>query len=64
VYGLNLGLLLADVKPGLLAAATLAAFAGVMVGNAGIHKVTIAAVQKLVAVLLLALGMLLAAGIL
>ncbi|MDY6983303.1 MAG: TSUP family transporter, partial [Pseudomonadota bacterium] len=50
VYGLNLGLLLADVKPGLLAAATLAAFAGVMVGNAGIHKVTIAAVQKLVAV--------------
>lgn len=64
VYGLNLRLLFADVQPSLLAAATLAAFAGVMAGNAGLHKVTIGLVQKLVAVLLLLLGLLLAAGIL
>jgi hypothetical protein len=64
VYGLNLTVLLADVELHLLAAATLAAFAGVMAGRAGIHKVTIGSVQKLVAVMLLLLGLLLAAGIL
>jgi uncharacterized membrane protein YfcA len=64
VYGLNLRVLLADVDLLLLLAATLAAFAGVMVGRAGIHKVTLGVVQKLVAVMLLVLGLLLAAGIL
>lgn len=64
VYGLNVGLLFADVEPTVLAVATLAAFAGVMAGNAGIHKVTIAAVQKLVAMLLLVLGILLMTGLL
>jgi len=64
VYGLNLPVLMADVEPQLLAAATLAAFAGVMAGRAGIHKVTIGLIQKLVALMLLLLGLLLAAGIL
>lgn len=64
IYGLNLRLLFADVEPTLLVVATLAAFAGVMVGNSGIHKVTIGGVQKLVALLLLVLGSLLAAGLL
>lgn len=64
VYGLNLGVLLHDVQPLLLVAAVLAAFAGVMAGAAGIHKVTIGAVQKLVACMLLILGVLLAAGVL
>jgi len=64
VYGLKLSVLMAGVEFHLLAAATLAAFAGVMAGRAGIHKVTIGAVQKLVAVMLLLLGLLLVAGIL
>lgn len=63
VYGLNLGLIMADVEARLLLAATLAAFLGVMAGRAGIHKVTIAAVQKLVAGMLLLLGVLLMGGV-
>jgi uncharacterized protein len=64
VYGFNLPILLADVDISLLVAATLAAFLGVMAGRAGIHKVTLDLVQKLVAVMLLILGVLLAAGVL
>lgn len=64
VYGLNLPMLLAEVDLSLLVVATAAAFAGVLAGRAGIHKVTIGLVQKLVAVMLLLLGVLLAAGIL
>ena len=63
VYGLNLPLLLNEVEASLLVAATLAAFAGVMAGSAGIRKVTIGAVQKLVALMLLLLGSLLIAGL-
>jgi len=64
VYGLNLPLLLGQVDKSLILAATAAAFAGVLAGKAGIKKVTIGLIQKLVAVMLLALGTLLAAGVL
>lgn len=64
VYGLNLKLLLAQVDPRLIAAAAAAAFAGVLAGRLGAKKVTIATIQKLMAVLLLSLGALIAAGVL
>ncbi|MEX2367005.1 MAG: TSUP family transporter [Pseudohongiellaceae bacterium] len=63
VYGLNLSLLAAEVNITLVFIASLAAFAGVLAGKAGLHKVTIALVQKLVAVMLLLLGLLITAGI-
>lgn len=63
VYGLNIALLMEAVDPALVAAATVAAFAGVMVGRLGIRKVTIGMIQKLVAALLLSLGVLIAAGL-
>lgn len=63
VYGLNMNLLFAEVDMSLLAAATLAAFAGVLAGRVGIEKVTIGLIQQLVAAMLLALGLLLVAGI-
>lgn len=62
VYGLNLTLLMQQVDASLVLAATAAAFAGVLAGKIGIHKVTIGMIQKLVAVMLLTLGSLLAAG--
>ena len=64
IYGLNLAVIMAQVEFQLLVAATLAAFAGVMVGKAGLHKVTIDAIQKLVALLLFCIGGLLMSGIL
>jgi len=64
VYGLNMSLLIDTVAPGFVAAAALAAFAGVLVGRAGVRKVTIGVIQKLVAVMLLGIGALLAAGLL
>lgn len=63
VYGMNLTLLMEQVDTSLIIAATAAAFAGVMAGKIGIHKVTIGMIQKLVAIMLLSLGVLLAAGI-
>jgi uncharacterized protein len=63
VYGLNMGLLLAHANAGLLAAATVAAFAGVLVGQIGLKKVTIGFIQKLVAAMLYTLAVLLVAGI-
>lgn len=63
VYGLNMGLLLAHANAGLLAAATAAAFAGVLVGQIGLKKVTIGFIQKLVALMLYALGLALISGI-
>ena len=64
VYGLNLTLLMEQVDTALIAAATVAAFAGVLAGRVGVKKVTIGMIQKLVAVMLLSLGFLLAIGIL
>lgn len=64
VYGLSLTLLVEQVDKVLMAAATLSAFAGVLAGRIGIRKVTIGFIQKLVAVMLLFLGTLLAAGML
>lgn len=64
VYGLNVTLLMEHVDISLIAAATVAAFAGVLAGKIGIKKVTIGLIQKLVAVMLLLLGCLLSAGIL
>src|SRR5690606_14677217 len=49
MYGFNFEFVAAEVDLAVLVAATLAAFAGVMVGYAGIRKVTIGAVQKVVA---------------
>jgi uncharacterized membrane protein YfcA len=63
VYGLNLSLLMAQVEISLIAAATVAAFAGVLAGRVGVRKVTISMIQKLVAVMLLSLGVLLVTGI-
>jgi uncharacterized membrane protein YfcA len=63
VYGLNITLLLAQVNTGLLAAATVAAFAGVLTGAIGIKKITIGFIQNLVAVTLYVLGVLLIAGL-
>jgi uncharacterized membrane protein YfcA len=63
VYGLNMQLVLAQVDMGVLAAATLAAFAGVLAGRLGIEKVTISFIQRLVALMLLAIGGLLLAGL-
>lgn len=63
VYGLNMGLLLAHANAGLIAAATAAAFAGVLVGQIGLKKVTIGFIQKLVAIMLYALGLALIVGI-
>jgi uncharacterized membrane protein YfcA len=64
VYGLSLTLVLRQVDGTVIAAAAVAAFAGVLAGRLGIEKVTIGAIQRLVAVMLLCLGMLLVAGIL
>lgn len=63
VYGLNLSLLMAHANKGLLAAATIAAFLGVMSGTLGLKKITIGFIQKLVAVMLYGLGLLLVAGL-
>ncbi|GAB4136538.1 MAG: sulfite exporter TauE/SafE family protein [Sphingomonadales bacterium] len=63
IYGLNLKLLTAGADISLMAIATAAAFAGIMVGRLGVHKVTIAAIQRLVAAMLLLLGTALMAGI-
>jgi len=63
VYGLNITLIMEQVNTGLLAAATIAAFAGVLAGTVGLKKITIGFIQKLVAVTLYMLGILLAAGI-
>lgn len=63
VYGLNLTLLLREVDTTLIAAAAVAAFAGVLAGRLGVRKVTIGFIQRLVAAMLLTLGALLMAGI-
>jgi len=64
VYGLNLERLLDQAGAGLVVMAALSAFAGVLVGRLGVRKVTIGAIQRLVAGLLFTLGVLLIAGIL
>ena len=64
VYGLDAELLFAEVEPALLVAATIAAFAGVLVGRLGVDKVTLAAVRRLVAALLLVLGVGIGSGVL
>ena len=63
VYGLNITLQLSQVNTGLLAAATVAAFAGVVAGTIGLKKITIDFIQNLVAVTLYILGVLLASGV-
>ncbi len=63
VYGINLDLLLDAVDPGLLAAVTAAALAGVLVGRLGVKSVTIGSIQTLVAILLLMLGIAMIAGL-
>lgn len=63
VYGMNIGLLMQHMDTGLVMAATIAACAGVLAGKAGIQKVTLATIQKLVAGMLYLLGVLLVAGI-
>jgi uncharacterized membrane protein YfcA len=63
VYGLNITLLLSQVNTGLLAAATVAAFAGVIAGTIGLKKITIGFIQNLVAATLYILGILLVAGL-
>lgn len=62
VYGLNIALIMERVNTGLLAAATVAAFAGVLAGTMGLKKITIGFIQKLVAAALYVLGLLLISG--
>ncbi len=64
VYGLNLALIVSGDHGQIVVVATLAAFAGVLLGKVLLKKVTIAAIQRLVAVMLLVLGALLMAGVL
>jgi len=63
VYGLSLPLVFRQVDATVIAAAAVAAFAGVVAGRLGLEKVTIGAIQRLVAVMLVSLGVLLAGGI-
>lgn len=63
VYGLNMKLLLDHVDMSLLVLATVASFAGVWTGTAFLYKMTISLIQKIVAVMLYALGFLLMAGL-
>lgn len=64
IYGINLTLLIEQVEVTLIAATTVAAFAGVLAGKLISNKITIDFIHKLVAILLLALGLLMAVGIL
>lgn len=63
VYGLNISLILGQVNIGLLAAATAAAFTGVLAGTMALQKITIGFIQKLVVSTLYILGTLLASGL-
>jgi uncharacterized membrane protein YfcA len=63
VYGLNMSLLMAQVNAGLLGAATVAAFAGVVAGTIGLKKVTLVFIQRIVATMLYILGIALIAGL-
>lgn len=63
VYGLNIALIMEQVNTGLLAGATVAAFAGVLVGTIGLKKITIGFIQRLVAATLYILGILLTVGL-
>ena len=63
VYGMNISLIIGQVDTRLIAAATAAAFAGVLAGKLGMEKITIGFIQKLVAIMLYILGGLLIAGI-
>lgn len=63
VYGLNVELLLSEVDPWLLGAASFAAFASVLGGTIGLKKITIGAIQKLVVGTLYILGILLISGL-
>ena len=64
IYGINIQLLFNAVDTILVIAASCAAFAGVLTGKLGIHKVTINLIQVLVAYMLLGIGTLLSLGIL
>ena len=64
IYGINIQLLFNEVDTILVIAASCAAFAGVLTGKLGIHKVTINLIQALVAYMLLGIGLLLSLGIL
>jgi uncharacterized membrane protein YfcA len=63
VYGVQMTALLAALDSGLLTTTTLAACAGAAAGWVGLKKVTIGAIQKLIAGLLYLLGVLLVVGL-
>ena len=64
IYGINIQLLLNEVDNFLLLSASFAAFAGVLTGKLGIHKITIELIQSLVAYMLFGIGILFCLGIL
>lgn len=64
VYARSLSGVRAQLDWALLAAAVAAAFAGALLGNRYLRKVTMAAIQRLVAVLLIVVAVLLMVGIL
>lgn len=63
VYGINLKIIIDQISTHLIVATATAAFAGVIVGKIWLHKVTIISIQRLIALLLLVLGALIAAGV-
>jgi len=63
IYGINIQLLFNEVDNSLVLFASFAAFAGVLTGKLGIHKVTIELIQTIVAYMLLGIGMLLCIGV-
>ncbi len=62
IYGLNITLITANIAPSLIATTTIAALAGVFIGKIYIQKITITLIQKLVAIMLLTIGILLSVG--
>lgn len=63
VYGLNVTVLMEQVDTPLIIYTTIAAFAGVLAGKAGLKKVTIGFIQSIITIFLYILGLLLTIGI-
>jgi hypothetical protein len=63
VYGLNVSMLFEKVDPPLVAFASTAAFAGVITGKIFLQKITISSIQRIVAIMLLLLGVFITSGI-
>jgi uncharacterized membrane protein YfcA len=63
IYGLTFNVALLSSQGTLMLWVVLAAYAGILLGNRLLHKVTLAGVQKIVMILMYVLGVLLCAGV-